>query len=135
MEYKADHVPMNTRTYPYQGLKEDDQSTVITVVPNVPPVRDHLPWSIFNFFYMNFCCLGFVALVFSVKSRDRKVVGDAEGARHYASTARALNIAATVLSILVLVILIVIIFVSLSMVTQIIKENEEQISHSFGGHN
>ncbi|XP_072322199.1 dispanin subfamily A member 2b-like [Scyliorhinus torazame] len=135
MEYKADHVPMNTRTYPYQGLKEDEQSTVITVVPNAPPVRDHLLWSIFNFFYMNFCCLGFVALVFSVKSRDRKVVGDAEGARHYASTARALNIAATVLSILVLVILIVIIFVSLSTVMTFITQNEEQMSHSIGGSN
>ncbi|XP_078076927.1 dispanin subfamily A member 2b-like [Mustelus asterias] len=135
MEYKADHVPMNTRTYPYQGLKEDEQSTVITVVPNVPPVRDHLLWSIFNFFYLNFCCLGFVALVFSVKSRDRKVVGDAEGARHYASTARALNIAATVLSILVLVILIVMLFVGLSMMDRIIKQEKQQLVHSFGDGN
>ncbi|XP_009698855.1 PREDICTED: interferon-induced transmembrane protein 5, partial [Cariama cristata] len=32
-----------------------------------PPPRDHLVWSIFNTIYMNFCCLGFVALAFSVK--------------------------------------------------------------------
>ncbi|XP_009984457.1 PREDICTED: interferon-induced transmembrane protein 5, partial [Tauraco erythrolophus] len=31
------------------------------------PPRDHLVWSIFNTIYMNFCCLGFVALAFSVK--------------------------------------------------------------------
>lgn len=36
-----------------------------------PPAlpRDHLVWSIFNTIYMNFCCLGFVALAFSVKVR------------------------------------------------------------------
>ncbi|GCB75535.1 hypothetical protein scyTo_0016435, partial [Scyliorhinus torazame] len=102
MEYGASQLISNPSTYPYQGLKEDGQqqvqSTVITLGPNVTQVRDHLPWSIFNFFYLNFCCLGFVALVFSIKSRDRKVVGDVEGAQHYASTARALNIAIAVLA-------------------------------------
>ncbi|GCB85190.1 hypothetical protein scyTo_0025874, partial [Scyliorhinus torazame] len=66
MEYGAEQVPMNPSAYPYQG-QQQVQSTVITMAPNAPPVRDHLLWSIFNFFYMNFCCLGFVALVFSVK--------------------------------------------------------------------
>uniref|UniRef100_UPI00398EB53F dispanin subfamily A member 2b-like n=1 Tax=Pristiophorus japonicus TaxID=55135 RepID=UPI00398EB53F len=106
MAYRADQVPMNPPAYPYQEPKEDGQMLATTVVPDVLPVRDHLPWSIFNFAFMNFCCLGFLALVFSVKSRDRKVVGDVEGARHYASTARSLNIATTVLSILVFIILI-----------------------------
>ena len=32
------------------------------------------------------------------QARDRKVVGDLEGARHYGSTARCLNIWATVLT-------------------------------------
>ncbi|XP_041053423.1 dispanin subfamily A member 2b-like [Carcharodon carcharias] len=137
MEHKADSVPLNTRTYPYQGLKEDDQavqSTVITVAPYVLPVRDHLLWSIFNFLYMNFCCLGFVALVFSVKSRDRKSLGDAEGAQHYGSTARSLNIAATVLTILAIVICIVMVIVSLSMVNHIIQQEQEQFNF-FGGGN
>ncbi|XP_038662059.1 dispanin subfamily A member 2b-like [Scyliorhinus canicula] len=98
MEYKAEQVPLNPGAYPYQG-QQQVQSTVIPMAPNVPPVRDHLPWSIFNF-YMNVCCLGFVALVFSVKSRDRNVVGDVEGARQYASAARALNIAIKVLAVL-----------------------------------
>ncbi|XP_067902873.1 dispanin subfamily A member 2b-like [Heterodontus francisci] len=128
MEYRADQVPMNPRTYPYQGLKEDGQSvptTVINLAPNVRPIRDHLLWSLFNFFYMNFCCLGFVALVYSVKSRDRKVVGDVEGARHYASTARGFNIATTVLSILVFIILIVMLFAGVFQALQIIKQQQQ----------
>nr|Q91499.1 RecName: Full=Dispanin subfamily A member 2b; Short=DSPA2b; AltName: Full=14 kDa transmembrane protein [Torpedo marmorata]AAC59660.1 14 kDa transmembrane protein [Torpedo marmorata] len=92
MEYRTDQVPMSPRSV--QGA------------PGTLPIRDHLPWSIFNLFYMNVCCLGLTAMIFSVKSRDRKVVGDVEGARHYGSTARSLNIAATVLGILLIIILI-----------------------------
>uniref|UniRef100_M3XHR4 Uncharacterized protein n=1 Tax=Latimeria chalumnae TaxID=7897 RepID=M3XHR4_LATCH len=74
-----------------------------------PPVavpRDHLLCSIFNTIYGNFCCLGFLALIFSVKSRDRKLSGDKDGACHYASTAKCLNIVALVLSIVVFIIII-----------------------------
>lgn len=35
--------------------------------PAAPAPRDHLVWAIFNTLYMNFCCLGFVALAFAVK--------------------------------------------------------------------
>ncbi|XP_048401777.1 dispanin subfamily A member 2b-like [Stegostoma tigrinum] len=136
MEFRADNVPLSTRSYPYQGLKEDDQAvttTVVNVAPNVTSVRDHFLWSIFNFAFMNFCCLGFVAMVFSVKSRDRKVVGDAEGARHYASTARALNIAATVLTVLVLIIGIVMVFVSLYMMNRVIQQQQEEHPNILGG--
>ncbi|XP_041053424.1 dispanin subfamily A member 2b-like [Carcharodon carcharias] len=128
MEYRADQVIMNPGTYPYQG-QQQVQTTVVNVAPNVLPVRDHLLWSIFNFFYLNFCCLGFVALVFSVKSRDRKVVGDAEGARQYASTARALNIATTVLSILVFVIFIALLFAGIISLGNI---NQHQLSYAAG---
>lgn len=37
-----------------------------------PAPRDHLVWAIFNTLYMNFCCLGFVALAFAVKVRERR---------------------------------------------------------------
>ncbi|XP_072448514.1 dispanin subfamily A member 2b-like [Chiloscyllium punctatum] len=113
MEYRGDQVAMNPCPYPYQGQKQFGQtvtSTVVNVGPNVTSVRDHFLWSMFNSFYLNFCCLGFVALVFSVKSRDRKVVGDVEGAKNYASTSRGLNIAATVLSILIFIIIIALLF-------------------------
>ncbi|XP_078405439.1 dispanin subfamily A member 2b-like [Cetorhinus maximus] len=118
MEHRAEQVPMNPAPYPYQV-----PTTVVTMAPNVMMFRDHLLWSIFNFFYLNFCCLGFVALVYSVKSRDRKFVGDVEGARHHASTARTLNIVATALSILVFVIFIVLVFVGVFHAMQIVHRD------------
>ncbi|NP_001089738.1 uncharacterized protein LOC734801 [Xenopus laevis] len=83
------------------------QSTVLTISPEAPPVRDHLVWSIFNTLYLNFCCLGFMALAYSVKSRDRKLIGDRSGAMSFAGTARGLNITATLLSILTFIVIII----------------------------
>nr|XP_009681907.1 PREDICTED: interferon-induced transmembrane protein 5 [Struthio camelus australis] len=51
---------------PVTSHKRDPSPTVITIGSSVVP-RDHLIWSVFNTIYMNFCCLGFVALAFSVK--------------------------------------------------------------------
>lgn len=48
---------------------QQSQITVVTIVPEIPPVRDHLIWSLFNTMYMNILCLGLIALVFSVKVR------------------------------------------------------------------
>uniref|UniRef100_A0A3B3HHF8 Uncharacterized protein n=1 Tax=Oryzias latipes TaxID=8090 RepID=A0A3B3HHF8_ORYLA len=64
-----------------------------TIVLQAEPPKDHIIWSLCSFFYFNPMCLGLAALIFSIKSRDRKVVGDLEGARHYGATARYLNIA------------------------------------------
>lgn len=50
------------------GMEEKTRSTVVTVEnPLVPPPRDHLAWSLCTTLYANVCCLGFLALVFSVK--------------------------------------------------------------------
>ncbi|XP_037017235.2 interferon-induced transmembrane protein 3-like [Artibeus jamaicensis] len=76
---------------------------VTTTVVNIQPetiVPDHIVWSLFNTIFLNVCCLGFVAFAYSVKSRDRKMVGDVIGARSYASTAKCLNIWALVLCLL-----------------------------------
>ncbi|XP_020373093.1 dispanin subfamily A member 2b-like [Rhincodon typus] len=111
MDYRTGHMPMNPVAYPYQGPMEDSRAvttTLVNMAPSVTSVRDHFLWSIFNFAFLNFCCLGFVALVFSVKSRDRKVVGDVEGARHYGSTARTLNIVIAVIVTVCIVLSIVI---------------------------
>lgn len=32
-----------------------------------PPPRDHLIWSVFSTLYLNLCCLGFLALAYSIK--------------------------------------------------------------------
>uniref|UniRef100_A0A3P9JF92 Uncharacterized protein n=1 Tax=Oryzias latipes TaxID=8090 RepID=A0A3P9JF92_ORYLA len=63
-----------------------------TIVLQAEPPKDHIIWSLCCFLYSNPLCLGLAALIFSIKSRDRKVVGDLEGARHYGATARCLNI-------------------------------------------
>ncbi|XP_048401565.1 dispanin subfamily A member 2b-like [Stegostoma tigrinum] len=111
MDYRTGPTPMTSNVYPYSGPTEGSRAvttTVVNMTPSVTSVRDHFLWSIFNFAFLNFCCLGFVALVFSVKSRDRKVVGDVEGARHYGSTARTLNIVIAVIATVCVVLSIVI---------------------------
>ncbi|XP_029437919.1 dispanin subfamily A member 2b-like [Rhinatrema bivittatum] len=83
--------PMN-----YQRLPEEGG-------PRPPPPRDFVLWSLFNTIFLNyFCCLGYLALVFSVKARDRKMVGDMEGGLHYGATAKTFNIIVTVLFTLAL---------------------------------
>ncbi|XP_030282398.1 dispanin subfamily A member 2b-like [Sparus aurata] len=61
------------------------------------PPKDHIIWSLYCFVYSNPFCLGLAALIFSIKARDRRMAGDLDGARHYASKARCLNISATVI--------------------------------------
>lgn len=72
--------------------------------------RDFLVWSIFNIIHFNIFCLGFIAVAFSVKARDRRFVGDQNGAKHYGNTAKHLNIAATVLTCILYIILIILVF-------------------------
>ncbi|XP_007947496.2 interferon-induced transmembrane protein 3-like [Orycteropus afer afer] len=80
-------------------------STVINIRSETS-VPDHVVWSLFNTLFLNCCCLGFAAFAYSVKSRDRKMVGDVTGAQSYASTAKCLNICALVFSFLGVVIVI-----------------------------
>ncbi|XP_047630760.1 interferon-induced transmembrane protein 1-like [Phacochoerus africanus] len=74
-------------------------ATTVINIRSETSVPDHVVWSLFNALFMNWCCLGFVAFAYSVKARDRKMVGDITGAQSYASTAKCLNIWALVLGI------------------------------------
>uniref|UniRef100_A0A3P9MPN3 Uncharacterized protein n=1 Tax=Oryzias latipes TaxID=8090 RepID=A0A3P9MPN3_ORYLA len=85
-----------------------------SIVLQAEPPKDHIIWSLCCFLYSNPLCLGLAALIFSIKSRDRKVVGDLEGARHYGATARCLNIAATIIVCLTVIIAIVVVAVTAS---------------------
>ncbi|KAM9557343.1 dispanin subfamily A member 2b-like [Guaruba guarouba] len=126
---------------PYEPLSEAldmqglPQSAVIPVEsPPQPPPRDHLVWSICTMLYANICCLGFMALVYSVKSRDRKLLGDYSGAMSYGSTSKQLNITALVLSILLVALAIVIvIFVASDIIASIKSFVDEQEHHTFYG--
>ncbi|XP_004851803.1 interferon-induced transmembrane protein 2-like [Heterocephalus glaber] len=82
-------------------------STVINIRSDIA-VPDHVVWSLFNTIFMNTCCLGFIAFAYSIKSRDRKMVGDVIGAQSYASTSRWLNIIATVVTIILTVVFIIV---------------------------
>ncbi|EAX07991.1 hCG1736511, isoform CRA_a [Homo sapiens] len=97
----------------YEMLKEEHEVAVPGVPHNpAPPTEtsmpNHVVWSLFNTLFMNPCCLGFIAFTYSMKSRDRKMVGDLTGAQAYASTAKCLNIWALTLGILMTILLIVI---------------------------
>uniref|UniRef100_A0A8C6X268 Uncharacterized protein n=1 Tax=Naja naja TaxID=35670 RepID=A0A8C6X268_NAJNA len=75
------------------------------------PVRDYVVWSLFSFTTCNCCCLGLFALFYSIKSRDRKVLGDPEGAANHGRTAKYLNIAAVTITIIVYIIFIIILII------------------------
>ncbi|CAJ0918214.1 unnamed protein product [Ranitomeya imitator] len=78
--------------------KPDNAHTVVDV--GAPPtMRDHLLWSLCNTVYLNLFCLGFMALVYSVKARDQRVQGNELAARRYGRKARCYNILATVWNI------------------------------------
>ncbi|OBS70916.1 hypothetical protein A6R68_00585 [Neotoma lepida] len=72
----------------------DAAHTALSMGAPGPAPRDHLLWSVFSTLYLNLCCLGFLALVHSVKARDQKIAGDLEAARQYGSKAKCYNILA-----------------------------------------
>ncbi|KAM7329557.1 interferon-induced transmembrane protein 2-like [Alexandromys fortis] len=88
-------------------MDSSSKSTVINISSSDVP-KDYVTWSTFNTVFMNSCCLGFLAYVFSVKSRDRKMAGDVIGAQGYATTAKRLNIGAVVVSIITFIVIIII---------------------------
>ncbi|XP_006741846.1 interferon-induced transmembrane protein 3 [Leptonychotes weddellii] len=119
----------------YEMLKEEHEVAVLgapqssapvtTTVINIrseTAVPDHIVWSLFNTIFMNWCCLGFVAFAYSVKSRDRKMVGDMTGAQTYASTAKCLNIWALVLGLLLTITFIIVLATGSLMISQTISE-------------
>ncbi|KAM6204217.1 interferon-induced transmembrane protein 5-like [Sarcoramphus papa] len=77
--------------------------------------RDYVAWSFFNVLlgygltYLG--CLCFPALVFSIKARDCKVLGDLEGARRHGARAKILNIICSLLLVLTVVVIIIVVVV------------------------
>uniref|UniRef100_A0A8C4QTF5 Uncharacterized protein n=1 Tax=Eptatretus burgeri TaxID=7764 RepID=A0A8C4QTF5_EPTBU len=92
----------------------EDTSVNMTPMPAMKRPVDHLAWSLFNFAFFNGCCLGYVATVFSIRSRDSRQMNDALGAAKHASTAKTLNIISTAIGVIITLILFVVIFPSLN---------------------
>ncbi|KAL6106398.1 ifitm1 [Pungitius sinensis] len=122
--YPTESVALQGRNEGYPGPSAGPsgvQYTSVNMAPEAPEApKDHVIWSIFNLVHCNPCCLGLAALIFSIKARDRKVAGDMNGARHYGSTARCLNIWARALVSISLLILIIIIIVTASKMSEMI---------------
>ncbi|XP_072291442.1 dispanin subfamily A member 2b-like [Eucyclogobius newberryi] len=113
MSVPSDRRPLQTNMVYTDGENAVmvQQITRVNVEREMP--RDHLIWSLICCIYYNPFLLGLVALIFSVKARDRKVAGDIEGARSHGSTAQTLNIISTVLfclSFLVTLIVVCVLF-------------------------
>ncbi|XP_044116291.1 interferon-induced transmembrane protein 10 [Neovison vison] len=99
---KADSVRASGAPQACKHLAEKktttNPTTVIEVYPDTTEVNDYYLWSIFNFVYLNFCCLGFIALAYSLKVRDKKLLNDLNGAVEDAKTARLFNITSSALA-------------------------------------
>lgn len=143
MSYRPDSVPLQEAvvcpSYPgaggaqYPGAggggQRGFQYTVLEAPQKMP--RDHFIWSLCCLLHFNPCCLGFAALLHSVKARDKKVVGDIEGAREYGNTARTLNIISTVLVCLLFIVFIILTVVMFEQITQMIatlQDNKSRFS-------
>lgn len=98
------------------------QRATVVNMPSEISVPDHVVWSLFNTLFMNFCCLGFIAFAYSVKSRDRKMVGDMTGAQAFASTAKCLNIWALIFNIILTIVFIVIFVIFSAAVIQAVSQ-------------
>ncbi|XP_066467273.1 dispanin subfamily A member 2b-like [Tiliqua scincoides] len=109
MQSSSQAVCLNLQSYP-EGKEEAGGSRLRGALQlQLQQVKDYVLWSLFNFAFANCCCLGFAALAFSIKSRDRKVAGDVEGANSYGKTALGLNITAMILILLFIAIFIALI--------------------------
>uniref|UniRef100_A0A8C4R6R1 Uncharacterized protein n=1 Tax=Eptatretus burgeri TaxID=7764 RepID=A0A8C4R6R1_EPTBU len=95
------------------GPQPGNINTSVNMVQNVTPTsdmkpfKDYFAWSLFNFLFLNAFCLGYVATVYSIRSRDRHQMNDMIGAAKHARTSKKLNIATTVITISILIILII----------------------------
>ncbi|XP_014186576.2 dispanin subfamily A member 2b [Haplochromis burtoni] len=100
--YPTEAVPLQAVSYGgLPGQPGVVQHTAVNITAGqqviTEPPKDHIIWSLFSLVYANPFCFGLAALIYSIKARDRKMVGDMDGARHYGSTARNLNIVATII--------------------------------------
>ncbi|XP_046505381.1 interferon-induced transmembrane protein 2-like, partial [Equus quagga] len=96
-------------------LKEEHEASMLGVPQSSAPVMttvinirsetsvpEHIFWSLFNTLFTYWCCcLGFMAFIYSMKSRDWKMVGDVTWAQNYASMGKFLNICALVMGFIV----------------------------------
>ncbi|XP_015358899.1 interferon-induced transmembrane protein 1-like isoform X1 [Marmota marmota marmota] len=111
---------MQNKVHQEPGLSPMRSTEISISREDITP--DYVTWSLFNTLFMNFCCLGFIAFAYSVKSRDRKMVGDITGAQAFASTAKCLNIWALIFNIILTIGAIVILIIFSAAIVQAISQ-------------
>lgn len=73
--YSTDYTPLTTT----KSTRKAAHSTAINMGTSEKLPKDYLIWSLCNTLYVNFCCLGFLALIYSVKvSHVISVTGNGE---------------------------------------------------------
>ncbi|XP_029439004.1 interferon-induced transmembrane protein 10 [Rhinatrema bivittatum] len=107
LEKEKDKEKEKKKKMPTTTTKTTNPATVIEISPDTTEVNDYYLWSIFNFVYLNFCCLGFIALAYSLKVRDKKLLNDLNGAIEDAKTARLFNITSSALATLCFIIIFI----------------------------
>ncbi|XP_040184374.1 interferon-induced transmembrane protein 5-like [Rana temporaria] len=100
--------------------KPANSHTVVNVGAPAAP-RDHLLWSVCNTVYLNLFCLGFMALVYSVKARDQKVQGDERAALIFGRKARCYNILATIWNITLPALLVALFITGIVHLSQVVN--------------
>ncbi|XP_048828224.1 dispanin subfamily A member 2b-like [Brienomyrus brachyistius] len=126
-QYRPEVLPMQGAKYEQSNIAGNQIGLRMS---SAPPPRDHILWSLLNFVYCNPVCLGLVALYYSIKARDRKMLGDMESGRLYGSKARCLNIVSLCITVFSLLVIIVILCVSLTTVAQAYEEVINQIKQN-----
>ncbi|XP_037111008.1 interferon-induced transmembrane protein 5-like [Syngnathus acus] len=89
--YPSDCTPLTN----CKSARKPAGSTAVNMgnVDENPP-RDYIFWSLCNTMYVNFCCLGFMALLYSIKARDQKTQGNLQLAQECSDKAKWYNILA-----------------------------------------
>ncbi|KAL4622655.1 interferon-induced transmembrane protein 5-like [Arapaima gigas] len=101
--YPSDCTPLTSS----KSSRKPGSSTVVNMGHAGKPPNDYLIWSLCNTLYVNFCCLGFMALIYSIKARDQKTLGDMKAAQECSDKAKWYNILASGWNLLVPLLLLV----------------------------
>ncbi|XP_068253950.1 interferon-induced transmembrane protein 1-like [Nyctibius grandis] len=127
MENYPQSVSINMQPYSKNGPGSSaaafDPTTTPFAQPDpvpmpIPMPRDFVLWSLFNTIFCNAFCLGFVALIYSIKSRDRTIAQDPVAATGYGRTAKILNAIALCLGVAVTILCIVLFYQYFSILQQ-----------------
>ncbi|XP_061078832.1 interferon-induced transmembrane protein 5 [Conger conger] len=102
--YPSDCTPLTS----CKAARKPAGSTVVNMGRTGQPPRDYLVWSLCNTLYVNFCCLGFLALIYSVKARDQMTLGDLRAARECSDKAKWYNILASGWNLLIPLLVVVV---------------------------